>query len=137
MREIKFRAWNGKVMVEGIPLTTGKLIDLHHISNVFFRGIHTEADHEDGKHWTLMQYTGLHDKNGKEIYEGDVVKAFLGKIAVVKFGDYMVNGADFYSNYATAGFYIDYGNNDDSTSYIKERECEVIGNIWESPELLK
>jgi len=60
MREIKFRAWddNEKQMVFWDDLRDTKLFD----------------DGFDNNQCTLMQYTGLKDKNGKEIYEGDVVE---------------------------------------------------------------
>jgi len=65
MREIKFRAWDK---------------DLHKMYNKW-----TVIPDDDRSH-ILMQYTGLKDKNGKEIYEGDIVKHKNGKNYEVKFG---------------------------------------------------
>lgn len=65
MREIKFRAWHEAVKI---------MIDLHMITP-FALNINTDGlfiPFSDGIH--LMQYTGLKDKNGKEIYEGDIVE---------------------------------------------------------------
>jgi uncharacterized phage protein (TIGR01671 family) len=83
----------------------------------------------------LMQYTGLKDKNGKEIYEGDIVKA-IGKldknIGIVEYRDEM---ASFYFKFEThAKFPMHFTLaiwNDEGF------EPEVIGNIYENPELLK
>lgn len=58
-REIKFRAWNGLEMLYNFQKSDK------------FVAIMQDVDEWEG--WSLMQYTGLKDKNGKEIYEGDVV----------------------------------------------------------------
>lgn len=74
----------------------------------------------------LMQYTGLKDKNGKEIYESDILREKIGgkvfKYAVIW-------------NEECAAFGDDDGQhfNDD----IDAKKVEVIGNIYENPELLK
>jgi len=70
-----------------------------------------------GKLKSPQQYTGLKDKNGGEIFEGDVLKATDGSLRVVEF----VNGA-FYPFWSRDEFI--------------DCLCEVIGNIYENPELL-
>ena len=77
----------------------------------------------------LMQYTGLRDKNGREIYEGDILDIGLqnqdGKPVIAPVS---------YEKYA-AGYVLDNGGNG-----IWQRlteDCEVIGNIFENPELLE
>ena len=101
MREIKFRAWNGERMKE--VLTWG--------FNEKFISTPKEVSPEDD--FKVMQYTGLKDKNGKEIYEGDLV--------------YLAG----YGNYQAVFPFIEL--------YEAEAEKdigEIIGNIYENPELL-
>ena len=87
-----------------------------------------------------MQYTGLHDKNGKEIFEADIVKVklykgeeeknFVGKVEY--FGSNFIVDADNDSDYHVYDldeFGIDYRYN--------LEDCEVIGNIYDNPELLE
>lgn len=89
---------------------------------------------------TIGQYTGLHDKNGKEIFEADIVKVklykgeeekyFVGKVEY--FGSNFIVDADNDSDYHVYdldGFGIDYRYN--------LEDCEVIGNIYDNPELLE
>ena len=72
---------------------------------------------------TVGQYTGLHDKNGKEIYEGDIVKGtFYG--GPMPIYDYVF---EIYWDEKTKGF---------MANYFEATECEVIGNIYENKELL-
>ena len=131
-RPIKFRAWDkrGKQMI----LTISQL----HLESGMIVG-HCGKDEtwvlNDKNQYTLMQYTGLIDKNGKEIYEGDVVKIDCGYS-----GDRFYKECIAIIKYDAPGFY---------THNIKEKDgvvwqdaChyfedfEIIGNIWENPELI-
>jgi len=78
---------------------------------------------------TVGQYTGLHDKNGKEIYEGDIVKIDCPTMKLT--------GKIKYSE-MSAMFYIhDEIEDIEETLWYQKEEYEVIGNIYENPELLK
>lgn len=130
MREIKFRAWHKieKKMYElqGIDLTNDKgnygYITVWDGYGKFYDNI-AKADAE------LMQYTGLKDKNGKEIYEGDIVKADKGGICVVRWEEQI----DRDRFWATAyGFSIYFEDGGDAYEPL-----EVIGNIYENPGLLQ
>lgn len=87
---------------------------------------------------TVGQYTGLKDKNGKRIFEGDVIRDNSGNcVGVIKFGKY-----GMYDDY---GFYIDWGEAPDPASnlrndlphWVEYVASEVIGNIHDNPELLE
>jgi len=117
MREIKFRAWgtSGKSMIpaksicrihfsEGIPYCI-----LMWNGNIL---IHGEVN--------LMQYTGLRDKDNKEIYEGDIVKC--------RDLDLVVKWDEKLCGFTLSGIFFQ--------NYFPS-EMEKIGNIYENPDLLK
>ena len=93
---------------------------------------------------TIGQFTGLVDKNGKEIYEGDIVRDYIGNcIYVFKFGtiSHTVKSklTDQLNDVTFTGFYVDIpkiGTELLLWSSVKESEIEVIGNFHENPELL-
>jgi len=137
MQEIKFRAWHkGRMFYsdsqEDAELLGAKLGDS--CVAIFFTNFY-------GK--DLMQYTGLKDKNEREIYEGDIVddnwfnvhKEKINQYHIVKFGEHEANGGDYYSNTAY-GFFLE---NDKGETYtlLYHEPIEVIGNIYQTPDLVK
>lgn len=118
MREIKFRAWDkkDKRMISN-PLAT----DINSASN--YIGLNDLLIKYETSGYILMQYTGLKDKNGKEIYEGDVVKS-RGYNDIDEEERVFIDTVEF---------------NGGAFSPICFEKCEnfeVIGNIYENPELL-
>ena len=138
MREIKFRAYIYDLTDEDshpleIDVRAGKLWD---VASINFKDRIAEIMDDDGNVWeyelnsneiALVQYTGVKDKNGKEIYEGDIVKyddaGGETHTQVIEYDDEM--GAFC----CDRGAYVDY--------FTCMWEIEVIGNIYENPGLLK
>ena len=86
---------------------------------------------------TVSQYTSLHDKNGKEIYEGDVVLEWRTEFNEQKLKHEPVRpGSEkWVVKYNNGGYYpfaVAFWECTEDAEH-----CEVIGNIWENPELLK
>lgn len=85
----------------------------------------------------IEQYTGLKDKDGKEIYDGDLIKvsdapALKDKTLIVKFGEYHI---DEYACTAMSGWLVQVVNSDWTASLLDEVDkCEVIGNVHEPPK---
>lgn len=117
-REIKFRAWNRelKKMYDFLPLT----IRVNAIEPTYWEPLLEKAQ----KAFDVMQYTGLKDKNGKEIYDGDIVEEPGSRYEVV----YHADGFYMRNMYEPDNILIQLRH-----GYL---HCEVIGNIYENPELL-
>lgn len=147
MRIIKFRAWHkeGRRMHEVAGLRFARLGALKTISTNFHN------DHLPVEDYILMQFTGLTDKNGKEIYEGDICLIQGGLVAsllenkkdklqeIQKKGitkqwlDRMVKEEGAYI--CVVEWQLD-GWTGRGMAYV-EKQGEVIGNIYENPEMLK
>jgi len=120
MKEIRFRSWDGERLrkVNTIGWVDG---DVDFVTTPRYSG--------PAEDFRLMQYTGLKDKNGIEIYEGDALRD-SESIVIVKFVD-----GEFSVDYRTmGGKWRNYGSLFD---YLKDYEGEVIGNIYENQELLE
>lgn len=127
MRTIKFRAWDK----ENKSMRTSK-----HWSIMFDGSIHPPSNKMQEwfpDQFVLMQYTGLKDKNGKEIYEGDIVRSY-GTSATRKHknGDKLF---DHVVEFFDGGF--EPFTECTCTASWSIHEYEIIGNIYEHPELLK
>lgn len=92
---------------------------------------------------TVGQYTGLTDKNGKKVFEGDIIQVELGgkpgsRPCPIYFGEYIDADSD-YDDYRCIGFYIKTPDGCGNIGMLLTGEfvCEVIGNIFDNPELLE
>ena len=141
-REIKFRVWDKttNTMFEDNKNTDitieifREMVDINGIPPIY----ENECDA------VLMQYTGLKDKNGKEIYEGDVLKQVKKSSregcesssydknnfeVVFKYGSFWLQRP-----YGDSAYIRDFPNIDEFVGF----ECfEIVGNIYENPELLE
>jgi uncharacterized phage protein (TIGR01671 family) len=146
MREIKFRAWvkdwserisedepnkiNGMYVVRGLwqSNTFKQYVDLngYKYGDVELWGFKSSVQTDKVY---LMQYTGLKDKNGKEIYEGDVVDNGNGPVEVFYNENYQAFWVRFQSEKTEEQFYSSLSDYDD--------EFEIIGNIYENLELIE
>ncbi|SDM17947.1 YopX family protein [Bacillus sp. OK048] len=153
MREIKFRAWE-KNLKEIIP-----------VHNIDFekKMINTESAWRFFNEIDLMQYTGLKDKNGKEIYEGDIVKVNTNQYGVFKVEVRFYQGEFGYMNMdckqitppdkwdkeypiTSSGWFMGGFSPLSGNGYAKHKPCnafgelsdiEILGSIFQNPELLE
>jgi uncharacterized phage protein (TIGR01671 family) len=162
-RDLKFRAWTGEVMVS-LPLAGLQYFDFEGSYVLSFavdaytgfwgHECYESASKQAGE-YPLMQYTGLKDKNGKEIYEGDIIQykkegssrrwdhdrfATSNKIgkATVKYdnGSFFIDGPVFIRLHQLL-YYVDHGSHMHGEWVDKYSDFEVVGNIYENPELFQ
>lgn len=118
MREIKFRAYD-------------KFNDCHWYSDKyktlgdFFTTMQRLID--GGNELVFEQYTGIKDKNGKEIYEGDILKCENRDIVCVSYETIYASFGIWKKGWAFLHYFHE---------TVEPEECQVIGNIHDNPELL-
>lgn len=130
MKKIKFRAWderrNRMIEVTSISFRNGTIQeDTRHAVN---RKIYLDDV-------VLMQYTGLKDKNGVEIYEGDILEVEKNEDGTYKG---TINGNTFFGRFQgySSKIKVD-GMHDINNIRYWNNHVEVIGNIYENPDLLE
>jgi uncharacterized phage protein (TIGR01671 family) len=121
MREIKFRAWDGKTFTE-----FGPLFGLQ--SQLKPDAFRSHAD----SGFTISQFTGLKDNNGKEIYEGDVLDIDFGGYG--EKNPWRVDWGAEHASFIILGKATD--GDDEQLPFQLGNEANVVGNIYENPELL-
>lgn len=136
MREIKFRAWDKRRNI------FGKVVSLEQNDSAWYKAHHdghagrvsleNHKNEKDCGSWgswiefvDIEQFTGLRDKSGKEIYEGDIVRTWVDL------------GPAGEEEVVTAITICPWGVNLQKWTFDESYYPEVIGNIHENPELLK
>lgn len=135
-RKIKFNAWDGSKMLINVGTHPHMIKPLVKIDNCENQDSDCEYEKDSEGSvivcnkfdaYTLLQFTGLKDKNNKEIYEGDIIKTITDKPMVISWSDKF---ASFVINKDGWMFSHWFGESCNS------EDCEVIGNIYENKDLL-
>ena len=136
MREIRFRAWvECGTFVGGVNPYMNYYPEFHGDINEIFRNNGAEPKSKYGSKITYMQFTGLKDKNGKDIYEGDIVEySYLSAL------DNKRKSSKWVVEYETGMYWlrdINKMSQYDSSLFLKFTRIEVVGNVRENSKLLE
>ena len=134
MREIKFRAWDKndkRIFIDP------QMIDFYN-KKIGYMQYQTEdmpdtsysipVGFEEFEYSELMEWTGLYDKNGEDIYEGDIIFESFGE----KYYKVIFENGSF-----KAEFNGDFDEYSFDLIDVVAQGCEIVGNIYENPELIK
>jgi len=123
MREIKFRAWEKKDKVMHVNVLPVPPDDISYE----YKGVSLLPLKDT---YEFMQYTGLRDKHGKEIYEGDIIvpNGYKDLATQIKW---------FRGSFGTWAHDRFRPIHEEAVNSVEVRHWEIIGNIYENPELLK
>ena len=126
-REIKFRAWDEKLKMMTTPFIDFLIFEE---SENFRKGqvLHQHFEDDDFVPTEIMQYTGLKDKNGQEVYEGDIVKMYDPYTKTIITTEVIWDDPN--CRFAMKYTFVDF-------DFLISDEIEVIGNVHENPKLLK
>lgn len=128
MENVKFRAWRHNFedpeYSQMITSHQGVYTALRHCLGLAVHAHFSNCDNQPHpEQYVLMQYIGLNDCNGKEIYEGDIVQSQHFMPSVIKFEEGCFMFEDI--TYSDAQF------------TYEDNQWEIIGNIYENPEFIK
>ena len=133
MRVIKFRAWYGRKMI----MPEDNAYYQHYISmcgNIVQKSSEGMDCFGGGDRWTraepleLMQFTGLQDSKGVDIYEGDLISLYDNQRGFTKV---------VFRNAYVGGWVLVRNNNACSLGARMRKDLEIVGNIYQNPELLE
>lgn len=121
-REIKFRVYISKY----------KILDTPDIINSNTQEVKYDSDYYSLDDIELMQYTGIKDKNGKKIYEGDILRYSFPYDRRLRH----ISPVSYLDTQASFGIKDRYGNEIPLYRITANNYFEVVGNIYENPKLL-
>jgi len=120
MKKLSFRVWD---TLEGRMILPNERYQGHYVLSLD-GNFHNLQNGSGGNECVVMQNTALHDVNGREIYEGDIVKHMI---------DLGPGGEKQLTSPVEIG---QWGPNLENWTYLENKLPEIIGNIFENPELL-